>query len=210
MITRHKNFTMTRGDDYIFAVRFNGFNADRTVESMFFTCSSNLLSDSLEFWQSLGDGITPSDDPNEHVYFVKIDHEDTKAMLPGVYYYDLQVTIDGEVYTVLAGDLILKADVTPNNSEDFYRVEAEEGVDPTEYFAALEVTDSESFFYIAGSEYYEIGYKMAAAYKSKYNYVKGEFTKYGGKLYAAKENINNSPANFNVDQWDSLEELKDG
>lgn len=204
MVTRHKNFQMMRGDTYIFSVKFNGFNADRNVESMYFTCSSNLISESLEFWLSFENGITRSADKDEYVYFIKIDPDSTRNMLPGVYFYDLQVTIDGDVFTILEGDLTIKADVTPNDADAFYRVSASEGVDPNEYFQALDVTDTQSFFTITDSDYLALAKALSNNYKAKTRYVKGEFVKYSGYLYFAKNLITSSPASFNSSQWESM------
>lgn len=207
MVTQHKNFTMMRGDTYQFSVKFNGFNEDRSVESMFFTVSSNLVSDSLEFWLSLENGITRSEDPNEYIYFIKIAPSDTKKMLPGVYFYDLQVQIDEDVFTLLSGDLIIKADVTPNDADDFFKVSEADGVDPNEYFAALEVTDAESFFYIESDEYYNLAYDMAKVYAKNTHYFKNQFVIYQGNLYSAVREIESSPEEFNINDWNSMSNL---
>lgn len=210
MITQHHNISLMRGDTYIFSVRFNGFNPDRNVEYMYFTVSSNVLSSSLEFWVSLDNGISRSDDRDEYVYFIEIDPEYTKDMRPGTYFYDLQVTIDSDVFTLLSGDFIVKADVTPNDVDDFYRNDDSETIDMTEYLQALDVVNKEDFFYISKAEYISLANTMAAAYKAKTSYYEGQFTKYSGAVYAANKKITNSPVNFNTNDWDRLEDVLNG
>ena len=45
-------------------------------------------------------------------YIVRIAPEDTKNLETGMYYYDLQIELNGDVFTVLNGALKIESDVT--------------------------------------------------------------------------------------------------
>lgn len=105
----YHNITMVRGD----TVAFNVVPLDQdgnvvTITSAYFSCKKNRALDTYEFQKSLSDGITQ----DAGGLFVRIAPEDTADMDAGRYYYDLQLGIDDDVYTVMIGTLSIEQDVT--------------------------------------------------------------------------------------------------
>lgn len=50
--------------------------------------------------------------PAENVFILRVAPEDTVDLIPGYYYYDLQLNIGDDVYTILIGKLQLEIDIT--------------------------------------------------------------------------------------------------
>lgn len=103
-----KNFdiVMIRGDTLEFDFEVEGISE---LTSAFFSCKSNLGSNDYIFQKSLGMGITPQEDG---IFNVKIEPEDTKNVSTGNYHYDLEINVNGNVYTILKGMLTIDWDVT--------------------------------------------------------------------------------------------------
>lgn len=101
-----KYITMTRGDTLAFGLEFEGLDQD--LETAFFSCRKN-HTDDLAFQKSLGNGIYKVADGQ---YGVRVAPSDTKYLNPGKYYYDLQIGVNGDVFTILKGILELECDVT--------------------------------------------------------------------------------------------------
>lgn len=97
---------MTRGDTLSFGVEIEGLDQD--LDTAFLTCKRN-HAESAVFQKSLGDGITKRE---TGVYVVRVAPEDTEDLEPGKYYYDLQLGVNGDIFTVLKGVLELERDVT--------------------------------------------------------------------------------------------------
>lgn len=83
-------------------------------ESIYFTCRDSLNDDSnILFEKSLNNGITCIEDENNvRKYIVRVDPADTKDLQAGTYYYDEQVAVNGDVFTIMQGKFIVKQDVT--------------------------------------------------------------------------------------------------
>ena len=63
--------------------------------------------------QKLEKGINFSkQDGTKLYYIVRIAPEDTKNLETGMYYYDLQIELNGDVFTILNGALKIGSDVT--------------------------------------------------------------------------------------------------
>ena len=63
----------------------------------------------IVFQKSLDDGITKQ---GTGVYLVRISPEDTQEIDAGEYYYDLVIGVNGDVFTILKGILVIEHDVT--------------------------------------------------------------------------------------------------
>lgn len=101
------NISMVRGDTLSFGMEFEGLNQD--LDSAYFTAKDSYLNPVPLFQKSIGDGITKVE---TGVYRVRVAPTDTDTATPGTYYYDLQVTLNGDVFTIMKGTLTIDYDVT--------------------------------------------------------------------------------------------------
>ena len=102
------NITMVKGDTLSFGIEIGGLDG-QSLESAFFTCKDVPTSDDVIFQKSLGDGIT---DNGDGTYTVRVAPQDTEDVTAGAYYYDCQIGINGDVFTILIGLLTILQDVT--------------------------------------------------------------------------------------------------
>ena len=98
-----KNITMVRGDTLAFDSYFD--NLDTSLSSAYFTAKANLEDAEPAFQVSLGEGITEI----EGGIHIRRAPELTASLDPGAYFYDFQIGIGSDVYTLMLGqiDLIL-------------------------------------------------------------------------------------------------------
>jgi hypothetical protein len=105
--------SFTKGDTYALAIKFKSIAED--LRTAYFTVKEN-PDDSPLIQKSLGMGIEKIDDreyKNEKTYKVQIQAGDTINLEANVQYlYDLQVTIDNVVKTVLSGVFVVNHSVT--------------------------------------------------------------------------------------------------
>lgn len=105
----NKNITMTRGDTLSFNVEVMDQEENQiNVDSAFFTCKKLGTEESNIFQKSLGAGITQLDD----CLVVRVAPEDTREVQTGQYFYDLQLGVGSDIYTVMRGVLEIEQDVT--------------------------------------------------------------------------------------------------
>lgn len=102
------NLKMTRGDTFAFGFMVEGLD-NEPLDTAYFTVKSNYDDATPLVQKSLTDGITTDD--NE-TYKVRIAPADTEGLEVGRYYYDLQIGVNGDIYTILKGILDLEKDVT--------------------------------------------------------------------------------------------------
>ena len=101
-----QKLTMTRGDTATIGMKIEDLNQD--LDTAFFTVRAGFESGIL-FQKSLDDGITKQ---GTGEYLVRIAPDDTKSIEPKEYYYDLEIGVNGDVFTVLRGILVILPDVT--------------------------------------------------------------------------------------------------
>lgn len=107
------NLEMIRGDTLSFAFEVDFDEAPQKLEKADFSCKVNLDDDEALFHKELGKGIDFSkQDGNKLYYIVRIAPEDTENLEAGMYYYDLQIEMNGDVFTILNGALKIESDVT--------------------------------------------------------------------------------------------------
>lgn len=111
-----QNISMVRGDTLAFGIELyeegNGEELElfaQDLDSAYFTCKQNYTDALNAFQKSLGNGITKLDDGQ---YVVRIAPEDTANMEAGKYFYDFQISVNDDVFTILKGVLELEHDVT--------------------------------------------------------------------------------------------------
>lgn len=107
MRTLAKDFQMIRGDTLSFDVVMSGIDTS-SVESLYLSAKRNRSDTEYVFQKSLSDGITLT----EGRYRIRVAPEDTENIDPGRYPYDLEVTISGDVYTLMQGKINVQEDVT--------------------------------------------------------------------------------------------------
>ena len=107
-----KYITMTRGDTLSFGIELLDENDEAfttNLASAFFTCKHNHTDATNIFRKSLGNGITRT---GTGQYVVRVAPNDTKDVEAGKYFYDLQIGINSDVFTILKGVLEIEQDVT--------------------------------------------------------------------------------------------------
>ena len=102
--------TMVRGDTLSFNMEIEGIG--QNLDSAFFSCRKDHDEDYV-FQKSLEDGISLIEtDGDTRVYAVRVAPEDTANLEAGKYYYDLEIGVNNDIYTVLKGVLEIEKDVT--------------------------------------------------------------------------------------------------
>ncbi len=104
---KETKLTMTRGDTLAFAVEIEGLNQD--LDTAYFSCKLDPEDDAYIFQKSLTDGITKV---SSGKYRIRVAPEDTEDMDLGFYYYDFEIGINSDIYTILKGKLEVTYDVT--------------------------------------------------------------------------------------------------
>ena len=99
--------TMVKGDTLSFGLLIDGLDG-QDLDSAYMTCKSNKSNDNI-FQKSLDDGISKYDDGQ---YIVRVAPEDTEDVEAGKYFYDLQISVNDDVFTVMHGVLEITQDVT--------------------------------------------------------------------------------------------------
>ena len=113
---------MIRGDTLAFAVKITFDSTAQELDSAYFTCKRNFNDAVPVFQKKLNNGIYLSEqDGNSLYYIVRVAPVDTKNIDAGEYYYDFQISVNGDVFTVLYGVLMVNYDVTTSEvSDDIY------------------------------------------------------------------------------------------
>ena len=107
----NNNLFMVRGDTFRFSVEIEGLQENLT--SAYFSCKKNYGDEDYIFQKSLGDGITKlRNTETSIIYEVVIAPEDTEYVECGNYFYDLQLEVNGDVFTPLDAILKIENDVT--------------------------------------------------------------------------------------------------
>ena len=107
------NLEMIKGDTLSFAVEIEFDDKPQELEKAFFTCKKNLDDGDVVFQKTLGNGITFSKQERNKIYYVvRISPEDTKDIEAGHYFYDMQIELNGDAFTILNGALKIERDVT--------------------------------------------------------------------------------------------------
>lgn len=101
-----QNIEMIRGDTFAFGLEIEGLDQD--LDTAFFTCKPSYNGDIL-FQKSLGNGI---EKVQTGVYRIRVAPEDTRSLDPGKYYYDFEICVNSDVFTLLKGALLLDYDIT--------------------------------------------------------------------------------------------------
>lgn len=107
-----KDIKNVRGDTYSIGFKVEGLNQE--LNSVYFTCRDNLTDESnVLFQKKLEDGITLIEQQEDiYSYNVRVAPEDTRNIQSGIYYYDLQININEDIFTIMRGKFIIEQDCT--------------------------------------------------------------------------------------------------
>ena len=87
---------------------------DQTLDTIYFTCRENLNDNSEAlFVKSLNNGITQveyNEEKDIRKYAIRIAPEDTKNLQSGTYFYDLEVGVNDDIFTIMKGKFIIVQD----------------------------------------------------------------------------------------------------
>lgn len=109
------NFEMIRGDTLSFSVEIEFDEKPQELEKSFFTVKKNIDDSTYVFQKTLGvgQGISfKAQERNKLYYVVRVAPEDTKDIETGQYFYDMQIELNGDVFTILSGSLKVNSDIT--------------------------------------------------------------------------------------------------
>lgn len=102
------NITMVKGDTLSFNFQIEGLDGG-DLSSAYFTVKANPKGNLALIQKSIGNGISKVD---EGLYVVRVAPDDTENLDAGMLWYDLQIGIGEDIYTVLLGMLEILQDVT--------------------------------------------------------------------------------------------------
>ena len=106
---QNENITMVKGDTLAFNVEVFDENGEAmSVDSAFMTCKKRPSDSEKVFQKSLGNGISQSDG----MMLVRVAPEDTREVDEGQYFYDFQIGVGNDIFTIMIGILSLEQDVT--------------------------------------------------------------------------------------------------
>lgn len=107
MIYPNYRIDMVRGDTLSFGLEFEGLGQDLATAD--FTVKKNATDSVVLIHKDLTDGISKTEDWK---YIVRLAPEDTAELDAGTYNFDLQVSANTDVFTIMIGILVLEQDVT--------------------------------------------------------------------------------------------------
>ena len=104
-----KNFELIKGDTLAFAVEI-AFDEDPVdADEMLFTVKRNADDGNL-CQERLNQGIEKV--ANKLYYRVRVSPWDTRSLETGLYQYDLEIRVNGDIFTILNGLLIVENEIT--------------------------------------------------------------------------------------------------
>ena len=116
-----KNLQMVVGDTESFGFELSDSQGGAiTLNTAYFSCKNNAQDSTYVFQKSLNDGITAA---GNNQFIVRIAPEDTALLNPGQYWYDLEIGVDNDIFTIFRGVLELVPEITDPNSIVYTSVE---------------------------------------------------------------------------------------
>lgn len=106
----NNNMKMTRGDTYSFGIEYKiDDESTQDLETCYFSCKKNSDDENYIFQKSLDNGISKVANGQ---YRIRVAPEDTEEIEAGNYFYDLEIGLNGDKFTLLKGILRIESDVT--------------------------------------------------------------------------------------------------
>lgn len=101
---------MVRGDTSKIGICLK--NLETEPDAIYMTVKRTISDEEPSFQKSLGNGIQQDESEEGRKYFIIIEPEDTQTLTPAIYVYDIEITVNGDVFTPITGRLVLVPDVT--------------------------------------------------------------------------------------------------
>lgn len=107
----NNNYTIVKGDTLAFGVYIYGLNQD--LDAAYLTVRPTIDGEIAQ-QITLGGGIerVPNAEDGAVVYRVRMSPAQTDTLSPGTYVYDMQIEVNGDVETILYGQLEVLQGVT--------------------------------------------------------------------------------------------------
>lgn len=106
----NNNMKMTRGDTYSFGFEYKiDDESTQDLETCYFSCKKNSDDENYIFQKSLDNGISKVANGQ---YRIRVAPEDTEEIEAGNYFYDLEIGLNEDKFTLLKGILRIETDVT--------------------------------------------------------------------------------------------------
>lgn len=110
------NIRHVKGDTYSSGLIIEDLGQD--LDTAYFTCRDSLNDNSdILFQCSLDDGISLVDYDEEkdiRKYAIRVEPSKTKNLQSGTYYYDLEVGVNSDIFTIMKGKFIIEQDSSRN------------------------------------------------------------------------------------------------
>ena len=100
------NIKMVKGDTESFGFELEGVE---NLDAAYFSCKRNSQDENYLFQRSLNSGITKE---SGNQYVVRIAPSDTALLEPGQYWYELEISKNGDIFTIFRGVLDLLPEIT--------------------------------------------------------------------------------------------------
>ena len=98
---------MVKGDTLSFGLEFEGLG--QNLDSADFTVKKDESDATALIHKDLANGITKAED---YKYIVRLAPEDTANLDAGYYHFDVKISANGDVFTIMLGVLVLEQGVT--------------------------------------------------------------------------------------------------
>lgn len=116
-----KNLQMVVGDTESFGFELSDSQGGAiNLNTAYFSCKNNAQDPTYVFQKKLNDGITAA---GNNQFIVRIAPEDTVLLSPGQYWYDLEIGVNNDIFTIFRGVLELVPEITDPNSIVYTSVE---------------------------------------------------------------------------------------
>lgn len=109
MFKNNLNLEMTKGDTFSFGLEI--VDLGQEIAEAYFTVKSN-YDDTPLFQKTLGNGIELDHiEGNNYFYTIRIAPNDTRYLEPKKYYYDFEIHLNDDTFTILKGILDIEFDI---------------------------------------------------------------------------------------------------
>ena len=99
---------MVRGDTLAFSLRLKGLDQD--LDEAYFSIGQPPPNEDIILVQkSLDNGISKS---GEGAYSIRVLPEETAQLAPKAYLYDIEINVNGDIFTPFYGELVIERGVT--------------------------------------------------------------------------------------------------
>lgn len=103
---------MIKGDTLAFGIEIEFDENPQFLDNAYFSCK-NIPDGEMLFQKSLSDGIEFVKQVDNKMYYrVRVEPSDTKKLEVGRYYYDVEVRLNDDVFTILNGILNIEKEIT--------------------------------------------------------------------------------------------------